>query len=91
MEQKIIFDLILYFLCRINELNLKINSNISVHIMEHHIFYNVNHRYQKIKNRLLKVCYVPATSAGLPRLLFCYFDVAVNSTKEANKAGGMRH
>ena len=25
------------------------------------------------KNRLLKVCYVPATSAHLPRLLFIYF------------------
>jgi hypothetical protein len=27
-------------------------------------------RYQKKKNRLLKVCYVPATSARLQRLLF---------------------
>jgi hypothetical protein len=28
------------------------------------------HRYQKSQNRLLKVCYVPATSAHLPRHLF---------------------
>jgi hypothetical protein len=40
------------------------------------------HRYQKTKNRLLKVSYVTATSARLPRLLF---------TNEANKAGGMHH
>jgi hypothetical protein len=41
---------------------------------------------------LLKVCYVPATSAGLPRLLFSsFFDAAINSTNEANKAGGTRH
>jgi hypothetical protein len=28
------------------------------------------HIYRKTKNRLLKVCYVPATSARLSRLLF---------------------
>jgi hypothetical protein len=40
------------------------------------------------QNRLLKVCYVPATSAGLSRLLFLsFFAVAINSTNEANKAG----
>ncbi len=30
----------------------------------------VHHRYQKMKNKLLKVCYVPTTSAGLPRVSF---------------------
>jgi hypothetical protein len=40
----------------------------------------------KDKNRLLKVCYVPATSASLPRLLFY---AAINSTNETNKAGSM--
>ncbi len=50
------------------------------------------HKYRKTKNRLLKVCYVPATSARLPRLLFFFFfGVAVNSTNEANKAGGTCH
>ncbi len=44
-----------------------------------------NHRYRKAKNRLLKFCYVPATSAAQNRLLF--FAVAVYSTNEANKAG----
>ncbi len=39
---------------------------------------------KSLQNRLLKVCYVPATSAGLPRLLF---DAAINSANEANKAG----
>jgi hypothetical protein len=44
---------------------------------------------ESLQNRLLKVCYVPATSAHLPRLLF-FFAAAINSTNEANKAGGMR-
>jgi hypothetical protein len=34
----------------------------------------------------IKVCYVPATSARFPRLLF--FDATINSTNEANKPGG---
>ena len=42
------------------------------------------HRYQKAKNRSLKCCYVPATSAAQNRLLF--FAAAVYSTTEANKA-----
>jgi hypothetical protein len=49
----------------------------------------------KDKNRLLKVCYVPATSAGLPKkassFFFCFFDAAINSTNETNKAGSMHH
>ncbi len=37
-----------------------------------------NHRYRKSQNRLLKVCCVPATSAGLPRISFFFpFFVAV--------------
>ncbi len=42
------------------------------------------------QNRLLKVCYMPATSARLPRLLLIFFAATTNSTYEANKAGGMR-
>jgi hypothetical protein len=46
---------------------------------------------ESLQNRLLKVCYVPATSTGLNRhLLFSFFAAAVNSTNEANKAGGTR-
>jgi hypothetical protein len=41
---------------------------------------------ESLQNRLLKVCYVHVTSAGLPRLLF--FAPAIQSTNEANKAGG---
>jgi hypothetical protein len=41
-----------------------------------------------LQNRLLKVCYVPTTSASLPRLLL-FFAAAINSINEANKAGGM--
>jgi hypothetical protein len=46
------------------------------------------------QNRLLKVCYVPATSASLPRrllLLLLFLAAAINSTNEANKAGSTRH
>jgi hypothetical protein len=46
-----------------------------------------HHRYRKAKNRLLKFCYVPATSAAQNRLLFYFFAAAVYSTNEANKAG----
>ncbi len=51
---------------------------------------------ESLRNRLLNVLYVPATSAGLPRLsLFSFFSfffaVAINSTNEANKAGCMGH
>jgi hypothetical protein len=41
----------------------------------------------KRKNRLLKVCYVPATSATF---LNFFLAVAINSTNEANKAGSVR-
>ena len=43
---------------------------------------------ESLQNRLLKVCYVAATSAGLSRVLFA---VVINSTNEANKAGSMCH
>jgi hypothetical protein len=41
---------------------------------------------ESLQNRLLKVCYMPTTSPGLPRLLF---GAAINSTNEANNASGM--
>ncbi len=56
---------------------------------------NLKHRdwfspyISKVQNRLLKVCYVAATRAGLPRLLF--LAAAINSTNEANKAGSTCH
>ncbi len=37
------------------------------------------------KHRLLKVCYVPPTSATF---LVFFLVVAINSTNDANKAGG---
>ncbi len=43
---------------------------------------------ESLQNRLLNVFYVPTTRAGLPRL---FYAAAINSTNEANKAGGMRH
>ncbi len=48
---------------------------------------------ESLQNRLLKVCYVPTTSAGLPTISFffsflIFVAAAINSTNEANKAGG---
>jgi hypothetical protein len=47
-----------------------------------------SHRYRKSLNRLLMVCYVPATSAILIAFFSCFFAEAINSTNEANKAAG---
>jgi hypothetical protein len=43
---------------------------------------------KSLQNILLKVCYVPATSACFPMLSFFFFAAAIDSTIEANKAGG---
>ncbi len=47
---------------------------------------------ESLQNGLLKVCYVPTTSANLPRVSFFFsflFFVAavINSNNKANKAG----
>jgi hypothetical protein len=49
------------------------------------------HRYRKTKNRLLKFCYAPATSAADNRLLFflfllCPFTVLMKQTRQAVRA-----
>jgi len=53
------------------------------------------HRYRKSQNRLLKVCFVPATSAGLPRVSFFFsflfllqwpFTVLIKQTRQAVRA-----
>ena len=41
----------------------------------------------KRKNILLKVCYVPATSATFLAFFHLLLAVAINRTNEANKAG----
>ncbi len=51
----------------------------------------VSPKILKDKNRLLKVCYVPAISAGIPRKVSSFFDGTINSANETNKASGMRH
>jgi hypothetical protein len=43
------------------------------------------------KNRLLKVGYVPTTSATFLAFFSFFLAVAFNSTNDANKAGSMRH
>ena len=43
---------------------------------------------ESLQNRLLKVCYEPATSASLPRVSFFFsffVAAAIDSTLEANK------
>ncbi len=45
---------------------------------------------ESLQNRLLKFCYVPATSASLPRVSFFFsflffVAAAIDSTNEANK------
>ncbi len=46
---------------------------------------------ESLQNRVLKVCYVPATSASLNRLIFFSSGAAINNTNEANKAGSACH
>ena len=54
--------------------------------------FRVNHRYRKSQNRLLKICCVPATSAGLPfSFLFFFllqwpFTVLIKQTRQAVRA-----
>jgi hypothetical protein len=48
--------------------------------------WGANHKYQKSLNRLLKVCYVPASSAVLIAFFSYFVAAAINSTNEANKA-----
>jgi heme/copper-type cytochrome/quinol oxidase subunit 3 len=45
----------------------------------------------KRKNRLLMVCYVPATSATFLAFFSFFLAVAINSTNETNKAVGTCH
>ncbi len=53
---------------------------------------SVDHRYQKSQNRLLKVCCVPATGTGLPRVSFLFFllqwpfTVLIKQTRQAVRA-----
>jgi hypothetical protein len=58
-------------------------------LYKHHLKRRLHHRYRKSLNRLLKVCYVPATSAVLISFS-SYFAAAINSTNEANEADGTR-
>jgi hypothetical protein len=52
-------------------------------------FVNTNHRYLNKKNRLLKVCYVPITSAASSKAFFFFHNAAaIYRTNEENKAGG---
>ncbi len=44
----------------------------------------------KRKNRLLKICYVPATSATFLAFFSFFLAVSLNSTTEANKVGSTR-
>jgi hypothetical protein len=56
-----------------------------------HLHSSLIHRYRKSQNRLLNVCYVPATSASLPRVNFFFsflfllqwtFTVLIKQTRQ---------
>ncbi len=51
------------------------------------LWFKFSHRYLK-KSRLLKFCYLPATSAWSSKGIFAE---ATNRTNKTNKAGGMYH
>jgi len=60
-------------------------------VMSCSVSLSLPHRYQKLKNRLLKFCYVPATSAAHNRLLFFLFllrpfTVLMKQTRQAVRA-----
>jgi len=59
-------------------------------LYKHHLKRRLHHRYRKSLNRLLKVCYVPATSAVLIAFFSSFFVAAINSANEANEADGTR-
>jgi hypothetical protein len=60
------------------------------HLCKHSLRQTID--IESLQNRLLKVCYVTVTSASLPRVsfffLFFFVAAAINSTNEANMAGG---
>ncbi len=55
------------------------------------IFFLHNTIHTERQNRLLKVCYVPAISTTFLDFFLFFLAVVINSTNEANKAGGMSH
>jgi hypothetical protein len=48
------------------------SSSGKLTVLACHLTKKVNKDIESLQNRLLKVCYVPATSAGLPRLSFFF-------------------
>ena len=57
-----------FFFFEVRSCDACVKQTLDFSEMEEH------HRYRKMKNRLLKFCYVPATSTARNRLLFFYFD-----------------
>ncbi len=51
------------------------------------IYVDVDHRYRRRKNRLLKFVYVPLLAQLKIGFFSSFSDAAVYSTNEANKAG----
>jgi hypothetical protein len=49
------------------------------------------HRYRKTKIDCLRFVMCQLLVPGFQGFFFSFFDAAVNSTNEANKAGGTRH
>jgi hypothetical protein len=56
-----------YFICLLNYIVKILCVDLAAVADESSVSIDI----KSLQNRLLKVCYVPATSAGLSRLLFC--------------------
>jgi hypothetical protein len=65
----------------------EVKKSLSYEMIRYCLLLNLRsaHRYRKAKNRLLKCCYVPATSAAQNRLLFYFFAAAVYSTTKQTR------
>jgi hypothetical protein len=70
---------------------LKISKLHKFKAMQQTFNISLNQWYWKPLKTLLKVCYVPATSAGLIAFFSSFFATAINSSNKANKAAGMHH
>jgi hypothetical protein len=80
--------------CNILEKDKKNNNWLD--ILSNHFVKFVIIDIESLPNRLLKFCYVAATSANLPRVSFFFsflffVAVAIYRTNKANKAGGTCH
>jgi hypothetical protein len=73
-----LISMVMYFLFEDKKSDEKYLPSISIALID----------IESLQSRLLKVCYVPATSAGLPRLLFLQQPLTIlkKQTRQAVRA-----